>query len=160
MRFPPGSAKAGSSRAAALRLVVALALSPGLAGCGLAMSEFSRPMGEMTGPGPAAAAAPTVPPAATVVATDAASGGGGERSGPGGGAYPNINVVPPEPKSKLLTPDETAKVIAELEALAQSQGAATERAYRAAAKDECSDEVFRNLDAAARHKLEQDGVKC
>ncbi len=35
----------------------------------------------------------------------------------------NLNQVPDQPKGKLLTPDEKAKVIAELEALAKSQSA-------------------------------------
>ncbi len=35
----------------------------------------------------------------------------------------NLNQVPAQPKSKLLTPDEKAKVIAELEALAKKQSA-------------------------------------
>jgi hypothetical protein len=40
-----------------------------------------------------------------------------------GGNYPNMNVVPEQPKGKLLTPEEKAKVIAELEALAKAQNA-------------------------------------
>ncbi len=39
----------------------------------------------------------------------------------------NLNQVPAQPKTKLLTPDEKAKVIAELEALAKKQSAALDR---------------------------------
>jgi hypothetical protein len=38
--------------------------------------------------------------------------------------YPNINVAPKQPQSKLLTPEERAKLIEELNALAGRSGAA------------------------------------
>lgn len=43
-------------------------------------------------------------------------------------SYPNINAVPPPHKSKLLTPEQKARVIADLESLASKQGAAMEKA--------------------------------
>jgi hypothetical protein len=50
--------------------------------------------------------------------------------------FPNLNEVPPPSKSKLLTDEEKAKVIADLEALAKKQGAALAK-ERAAAKAAC-----------------------
>jgi hypothetical protein len=35
--------------------------------------------------------------------------------------YPNVNITPPQPDGKLLTPEERAKLIAELNALAARQ---------------------------------------
>jgi hypothetical protein len=60
-------------------------------------------------------------------------------------AYPNLNTVPQQPKSKLLTPEEKAKVIAELEGLAQKQATALnkERAAKAAQCDNLSAEELR-----------------
>jgi hypothetical protein len=58
--------------------------------------------------------------------------------------FPNINQVPEQPKTKLLTPEEKAKVIAELEALAKSQGAALSKARKSA---DCADQ---NLKPAQR----------
>lgn len=52
--------------------------------------------------------------------------------------YPNINAVRPTSKSKLLTPEQKAKVIADLEGLARRQGAAMEKAT-ASAPDACND---------------------
>jgi hypothetical protein len=47
-------------------------------------------------------------------------GATGEPSGPAVDAkgFPNINVQPPQPTAQLLTPEERAKLIAELNALA------------------------------------------
>ena len=45
----------------------------------------------------------------------------------------NLNQVPAQPKSKLLTPDEKAKVIAELEALAKKQSATLGKAKKSTA---------------------------
>ncbi len=39
----------------------------------------------------------------------------------------NLNEVPEQPKTKLLTPEEKAKVIAELERMAKKQGAALDK---------------------------------
>jgi hypothetical protein len=59
--------------------------------------------------------------------------------------YPNLNSVPQQPGGKLLTPEEKAKVIAELEGLAQKQAVALtkERAAAAAACDNLSAEELR-----------------
>jgi hypothetical protein len=56
----------------------------------------------------------------------------------------NLNQVPEQPKSKLLTPDEKAKVIAELEALAKKQSATLSQDKKSA------DCAAQNLDPAAR----------
>ena len=53
--------------------------------------------------------------------------------------YPNINAVPPPHKSKLLTPEQKAKVIADLESLAKRQGASMEKAAAATSGDACKD---------------------
>jgi hypothetical protein len=148
MRIMESYARQGLAAA----LVAAMAL--GLSGCGLGMSEFSRtartaetqpvkeavleegaipvtpsalveedpvPAIEKT---PAAAAADAVVPPTT---------------------YPNLNALPGQPKGKLLSPEEKAKVIAELESLARSQGVALakERATAAAACDNLSADALR-----------------
>ena len=41
--------------------------------------------------------------------------------------FPNINSPPPEPSGKLLTPEERARVISELEALKNRQGVAPQK---------------------------------
>jgi hypothetical protein len=41
--------------------------------------------------------------------------------------FPNINAPPPEPSGKLLSPEERARVIAELEALKNRQGVAPQK---------------------------------
>jgi hypothetical protein len=55
--------------------------------------------------------------------------------------YPAINAPPGQPKSKLLSPEEKARLIAELEALARSQ-----EARAAASKAACDDEAAQALD--------------
>jgi hypothetical protein len=138
--------------AAALVFGAAIALS----GCALGMSEFSRTAAKADAapvmkeavledpafqvkpaalveedPVPAVEKTPAVAAAETVV--------------PPTGAYPNFNTLPAQPNGKLLTPEEKAKVIAELEALAKSQGdaLAKERATAAAACDNLSAEALR-----------------
>jgi len=74
-----------------------------------------------------------------------------------GNSYPNINAAPASSKSKLLTPEEKAKVIAELEALARNQGASTVR-VRQAAKAEC--DAAKALDPELKLKREREGLKC
>ena len=54
----------------------------------------------------------------------------------------NLNRVPEQPKSKLLTPAEKAKVIAQLEALAKKQSATLDKKSK-----DCS---AQNLDPAQR----------
>ncbi|CAN5207768.1 hypothetical protein BH10PSE9_BH10PSE9_17360 [soil metagenome] len=71
-----------------------------------------------------------------------------------GGNYPNMNVVPDQPKGKLLTTEEKAKIIAELEALARRQGAAVPKAKKPA---NCATE---NAKPADRIKGETAGAEC
>lgn len=56
----------------------------------------------------------------------------------------NLNQVPEQPKAKLLSPDEKARVIAELEALAKKQSAAFGKGKKST---ECADQ---NIDPAKR----------
>lgn len=74
----------------------------------------------------------------------------------GDSASPNLGVVPPASENRVLSPDEKARVIAELEALARSQGAATERA-RAELAD-CVD--LSTLTVEERMKRVAQGLKC
>lgn len=63
-------------------------------------------------------------------------------------SYPNINAVPPPHKSKLLTPEQKARVIADLELLARKQGAAMEKAGApefAACKDLDAEELRKRM---------------
>ena len=65
--------------------------------------------------------------------------------------YPNINAARPVPKGKLLTPEQKARVVADLESLARKQGAAMEKAG-APESAACSD-----LDAEELRKRMLDG---
>lgn len=65
--------------------------------------------------------------------------------------YPNINAVPPSSKGKLLTPEEKAKVIANLEALARNQAASMGKGAMVA-KAECT-----SLSAEELRKRKADG---
>ncbi len=79
---------------------------------------------------PAPAARTTAPMAIAPPAAETAS-----VAPPSEGIAPsvaNLNRVPEQPKGKLLTPTEKAKVIAELEALAKKQGAALDKSRKAA----------------------------
>jgi len=66
-------------------------------------------------------------------------------------SYPNINAVPPPHKSKLLTPEQKAQVIADLESLARKQGAAMEKAGGS------SSDVCKDLNAEELRKRMLDG---
>lgn len=61
-------------------------------------------------------------------------------------------------KKKLLTPEEQAKVIAELEALAAKQGAPTEASK--SVEDACGKLASKALDPEERLKRERQGLKC
>jgi hypothetical protein len=61
---------------------------------------------------PVAASQPNVPPPTQAAPVATADG------------YPNINLAPKQPQSKLLTPEERAKLIEELNALAGRPSAA------------------------------------
>jgi hypothetical protein len=103
---------------------------------------------ESTSPVPprAAGGAPPLPePSATTAYSQPSSAGGN---------YPNMNVVPDQPKGKLLTAEEKAKVIAELEALARRQGPAVAKAKKPA---DCATE---NVKPADRIKGETAGAEC
>lgn len=71
-------------------------------------------------------------------------------------ASPNLGVVPAASEGKVLTPEEKFRVIAELEALARRQGAATEqtRAQLAA----CPDLAAMTVEERMKHVAE--GLKC
>jgi hypothetical protein len=73
--------------------------------------------------------------------------------------YPNINAVPPKSKGKLLTPEEKAKVIADLEALARTQGKETEKVRQAQAA-ECAADAAKALDAKPPLKGDNQAAKC
>ena len=151
--------------AAALVGAAAIALS----GCAYTMGEFAQSERQ---PAPAADAAQTgaipikpatyvvdttaTPPANVPLAVAPASAVGVATTE---AAYPNINAVPLPPKSKLLTPEEKAKVIAELEAMAKSQEAAVEKTRKAAAV-KCDTSVQKSLDPEAKLKSEVAGQGC
>lgn len=74
------------------------------------------------------------------------------------GDYPNLAIPPGQPTAKLLSPEEKAKIIAELEALAKGQGAATTK-VRLQAREAC-EKALAALDPEDRRKREQEGWKC
>ena len=155
---------------------VALALG----GCAQSMSEFSQAaapgaprtgqlMMEPTSTGPTIGNGVTRPAVlveeTTVPAPARAAGGAPPLPEPnpttaysqpssGGGSYPNMNALPDQPKGKLLTAEEKAKVIAELEALAKRQGAAVPKPKQPA---KCATE---NVKPADRIKGETAGAEC
>jgi hypothetical protein len=152
------------STAAAVLAVAALGFL--LGGCAYSMSEFAleRPApatvaavaaGEATGD--AVPLAPTAlvdddlprslgltAPATTASLPPTATVGG----------YPSPGPPPNQPDSKLLTPEEKAKVIAELEALARSQKVTPPTA---GTQPKCEDET---LDPAERLRREKEGIAC
>jgi hypothetical protein len=151
--------------AAALVGAAAIALS----GCAYTMGEFAQSERQ---PPPVADAAQTgaipIKPATYVVDTTATPPANVPLAvapaAPAGfatteAAYPNINAVPLPPKSKLLTPEEKAKVIAELEALAKGQEAAVDKTRKAAAT-KCGAAVQKTLDPEAKLKSEVAGQGC
>ena len=151
--------------AAALVGAAAIALS----GCAYTMGEFAQSERQ---PAPVADAAQTgaipIKPATYVVDTTATPPANVPLAvapaAPAGvatteAAYPNINAVPLPPKSKLLTPEEKARVIAELEALAKGQEAAVDKTRKAAAT-KCDAAVQKALDPEAKLKSEVAGQGC
>lgn len=84
---------------------------------GPAVSSTPLPQSAPAPPPPVIASQPNVPPVPTTqpdaqpVPVTTADG------------YPNINLTPQQPQSKLLTPEERAKLIEELNALAGRSGA-------------------------------------
>jgi len=109
---------------------------------------------------PASASAPSPTPPTTMAADLDRPYAAGSASTVATDAYPNLNEVPVRPKDdKLLTPEEKAKVVAELEALAKAQGAPTAEA-RKAADAECKNAALNALDPETRLKRELAGQEC
>lgn len=131
-------------RGLAAAAVALLALS--LSGCALGLSEFSRTASNTANALPVKQAvledsAVPLKPAALVEEEpakplpDAPAAVAVETVAPPTD-YPNLNQAPAQPKSKVLSPEEKQKVIAELEALAKSQGEVLAR-ERAKARAQC-----------------------
>jgi len=157
----------------AISLVLGVALAT--SGCAYTMGDFSR--GSTAAATPASDAtmtgAPPVQPATYVVDTTdkpyaapatltslPQGGASASAAAPAAtGAFPNLNQVPEGPKSKLLTPEEKAKVMSDLEALAKSQEAAVEKSRKASASA-CGNSVKNSLDPEARLKSEAAGQGC
>lgn len=115
------------------------------------MASMARPavlVDETTEPAPTARTARTTAPMAIVPATaDLASTAQPAAAEPDraiAAAAVNLNQLPAQPRSKLLTPEEKAQVIAELEALAKKQSATLGKAKKS------SDCAADNLDPATR----------
>ena len=140
-----------------------------VSGCAYSLSEFAgapkQQPAVLTGVTPEDAAMPAIPlkPAALVeegpAATPPASSEPRAAATDAPGSYPNINAVPDQPKSKLLSPEEKARVIVELEALAKAQGPATATA-RKIAKSECDQNAAMVLDPEEQLRREKAGLKC
>jgi len=145
-------------------LVVGMAVAT--SGCAYTMGGFDRPTASATPAsidGTSTGALPMKPATYVVDTTDAPPalprGGAAATTGETAGSFPNINQVPQEPKSKLLSPEDKAKVIADLEALARSQEAAVERS-RKQASSKCDQAVQKSLNPEAKLKSEVAGQGC
>ena len=143
-------------------LVVGMAIAT--SGCAYTMGGFDRPTAAATPAsvdGAATGALPIKPATYVVDTTDAppARAAAAPATGATAGSYPNINQVPQEPKSNLLSPEEKAKVIADLEALARSQEAAVEKS-RKQASGKCDQAVQKSLNPEAKLKSEATGQGC
>lgn len=147
----------------ALSLVIGIALAT--SGCAYTMGDFSRssaattPASDTTMTG----ALPVKPATYVVDTTDkpltTPTSAPSQPAPETAGSFPNLNQVPEGPKSKLLTPEEKAKVMADLEALAKSQEAAVEKSRKATAA-ECGDAVKNALDPEAKLKAAAAGQGC
>jgi hypothetical protein len=132
-----------------------------LGGCAYSLSEFASPLDRtaQTASLPATADGAAMPLKEAVLVQD-------EPAAPptkptalvAPDTYPNLNVPPGQPTAKLLSPEEKAKTIAELEALAHSQGAATSK-VREEARIAC-EKALAALDPAERRKRVEAGWKC
>ena len=149
-----------------LRSLLALSLVAGIAvttsGCAYTMGDFGERGPAATPAATDATSAMPMKPATYVVDTTGAPQGALPRAvsaEPLPASYPNLGAAPHEPKSKLLTPEEKAKVIADLEALAKSQEAAVEKSRKAAAAA-CGSSVKNALDPEAKLKSEAAGQGC
>lgn len=149
-------ATAAERRPAVVIAVCGLALL--VSGCAYSLSEFAQE------PTPQAATTAAVAPAATGAAVPLQPAALVDE----GLAPPSpLQPAPPvmatgsllpaasatEPDSALLTPEEKAKVIAELEALARSQKVTPPPAPQTKCRDE-------TLDAAERLRREVEGIAC
>jgi len=146
--------------------IVVVGMAIATSGCAYTMGGFDRPTASATPAsidGSATGALPIKPATYVVDTTDAPAVPRGAAAAPAtgatAGAYPNINQVPQEPKSNLLSPEEKAKVIADLEALARSQEAAVEKSRRQAAA-KCDQTVQKSLNPEAKLKGEAAGQGC
>ena len=134
-----------------------------LGGCAYSMSEFAleRPEPASVAAAPADAIGAAVPLAPTALVdegpppTVAATQPTTTASLPPApsGTYPNPGLPPNQSDSKLLSPEEKAKVIAELEALARNQKVTPP----AKPLTKCQDET---LDPAERLRREAEGIAC
>ena len=137
---------------------VAVSVALLLSGCAYSLGDFGwnkdKKQAEMSAasPPPQSAATAQVPLAANALADDTTASIAPARTG----TYVNPGVPQDQPASRLLTPEEKARAMAELEALAKGQKVASPGAAGAKAAA-CADQT---LDAAARLKLEQQGITC
>lgn len=148
--------------AAILMVGMAVATS----GCAYTMGGYDRPTAAATPTsldGASTGAIPMKPATYVVDTTDTPPALPGAAAAPASGAtagsYPNINRVPQEPKSSLLSPEQKAKVIADLEALAKSQEAAVEKSRRQHSA-KCDQTVQNSLNPEAKLKSEAAGQGC
>lgn len=144
-------------------ILAVVALGFLLGGCAYSMSEFAleRPEPASVAAAPANATGAAVPlvPTALVDAGPPATAAGAQPSTTASlppapsGTYPSPGPPPNQPDSTLLSPEEKAKVIAELEALARSQKVTPP----AKPQTKCQDET---LDPAERLRREVEGIAC
>ena len=154
-----------STRSVTLLIVCAIAAST--SGCAYTMGEFDRTADARPASIDAGqtSALPMKPATYVVDTTNAASTSQSADAAPplpgntAAHGYPNFNQVPEGPKSKLLTPEQKAKVIADLEALAKSQEAAVEQTRKQSAS-KCDEAVRNALNPEAKLKSEAAGQGC
>ena len=158
-------AKTGNERErrALARGLLAAALALAVSGCAYSLSEFAverQPavLAEAAPDAPATDAAMPLEPAA-LVETEEQTATVAAAPRPTSRTFPILGVPPNQPPSKLLTLEEKAAVIAELEALAKSQGAATAKA-RQTARAECKEDAALALDPEERLRREREGLEC
>jgi hypothetical protein len=137
--FARNDASAGTVATAYPSAGAATSLAPGDPQTVASMARPAVLVDETTEPAPAAR---TVAPMAIVPATANLASAAQPDQGIAPAAV-NLNQVPEQPNSKLLTPAEKAKVIAELEALAKKQSATL-------GKKKSADCTADNLDPAQR----------
>jgi hypothetical protein len=160
--MPQTAFRSGRSLIAAAVVVAAAAAT---SGCAYTMSDFDRGASANATPADVTTtgALPMKPATYVVDSTDApqaATATPPVSPAPATTAsYPNLNQIPAEPKSQLLSPDQKAKVISELEALAKSQEAAVDKVRKDAASA-CEAAVKNALNPEAKLKSEAAGQGC